>query len=145
MTYCREHTELLAAAGEETATALLPEAFRLYYSCHSTGIQMRIVTAASPIQTVWQGSVWHSHIYEFNDRGDVPGLQPDFAFAADTINAYFDAVKSAVEHERAKHAAWKAEREAAALTERQAAIEATRAAIAHSSTTPADTTRSTSA
>ena len=38
---------------------------------------------------VWKGSVWHSSQYEFNDRDDKAGLQPDFESARDTIEGYF--------------------------------------------------------
>src|SRR5262249_35034118 len=130
MTYCMERTNLLARAGEPLAVDLLPDAFRLYYSNHETGRQMRIVTAAQPAQTVWQGAVWHHSRYEFNDRGHVPGLQPDFAFAQTTIDAYFARVSAAVEardyvdNEEAKRQA------ALNAAQKKAAIDATRAALA---------------
>ena len=105
MTYCVERTKLMSQAGRTLAEMLLPKPFRLWYSDHDTGCQMTIVTASKPTLTVWMGSIWYSSIYEFNDEGDTPGLQPDFAFAQPVIDQYFDDLRIAVEQRKAERAA----------------------------------------
>lgn len=99
MTYCAERTHLLAQAGPQIALKLLPEPFVLWYSDHTTGTQMTIATKGSALTAaiVWKGSIWNSHIYEFNDEGDIPGLQPDFEFARAVIDKYFADVEAAIQ------------------------------------------------
>ncbi len=131
MTYCVERTNLLAEAGRELAESLLPKPFTLCYSDHSTGRQMRIMAPGSRgALTVWQGSVWHSHIYEFNDSHDFPGLQPEFAFAAVVIDTYFADVQAAIKKRDAENAASAARASVNADAERAADIEAIRKSIA---------------
>jgi len=91
MSYCVERTRLFVKAGRELATKLLPAPFTLWYSNHDTGTQMTIVLPGpgGSWLPVWKGSVWHSSQYEFNDRDDKAGLQPDFESARDTIEGYF--------------------------------------------------------
>jgi hypothetical protein len=48
-------------------------------------------------EPVWRGSIWYSSIYNFNERGKIPGLQPDFAFASDVIEKYFTDLQSVVD------------------------------------------------
>jgi hypothetical protein len=124
MTYCAERTKLLAQAGKDLAKKLLPEPFELWYSDHSTGCQMTIIAHGNgdPL-IVWRGSIWHSSIYEFNDRGRLGGLQPDFEFAKDIIEKYFADVKAAVEERERAAAARRADRELARVVSRRNAIE----------------------
>lgn len=129
MTYEVARTQLLAKAGRNLAEKLLPKAFKLWHSDHSTGIQMTIVTAASPGLPVWKGSIWHSSIYEFNDRGDIPGLQPGFEFARKAIDDYFMAVESAVGDREVRRREATSSAEIEASRKRDAAIEATRASL----------------
>lgn len=125
MTYCVESTKLLARAGRTLATALLPKPFGLWYSDHDTGCQMTIV-ATQPNGSslkVWRGSIWNSRIYEFNDQDDIPGLQPDFAFAAPVIEKYFSDVREAVEKRDVEHAEQKSAAEAKNVEAKRTAIE----------------------
>ena len=131
MTYCVERTNLLARAGREMAERLLPAPFRLWHSDHDTGRQMTIVTEG-PNGTwlmVWKGSVWHFSTYEFNDRDDIPGLQPDFAFAKPAIDKYFADVRAEVDTRDAERARAQAARDARYEQDRQAAIAAVRQQI----------------
>lgn len=91
MTLSAERTKLLQRAGRDRATRLLPPPYQLWYSDHDTGCQMTIVAKDMP---VWCGSIWYSHIYEFNDHKKIAGLQPDFAFAKDAIEKYFSDVEA---------------------------------------------------
>lgn len=131
MTYCVERTRLLAKAGRDLSTKLLPDPFRLWFSDHDTGIQMTIVLpmkGREPL-TVWRGSIWHSHIYEFNDRGVIAGLQLDFEFARPVIDEYFDSVAREVEAREANYLAEKQKRDAAVEAEKAAAIASARALL----------------
>lgn len=123
MTYCEARTNLLAAAGEDLAASLLPAPFKLRYSNHSTGRQMTIVAQSEgkPTLTVWRGSVWHSSIYEFNDREAIPGLQPQCEWVESIIAQYFTDVSEAVKARKAERDATKA---AAATKTEEARIEA---------------------
>ena len=129
MTYCADQTKLLARAGRDVATKLLPEPFSIWHEDHSTGIQMTIVTKAQPAQIVWRGSIWHSSIYEFNDHGHIPGLQPEFEFAREAIDKYFRDLRDAVEKRAAEYKAIQDAREQEAKAKKQSAIEATRKAV----------------
>lgn len=131
MTYCSERTLLLAEAGRGIATKLLPKPFELWFSDHSTGIQMTVVLpqeGGQPIP-VWKGSVWHFPSYEFNDRGDHPGLQPEFDFARNAIEQYFEDIAAAISKRKAAAEAFRQQRELTAEKSRQHAIEAARLAL----------------
>jgi hypothetical protein len=132
MTYCVERTNLLRRAGRTLATDLLPKPFLLWYSDHDTGCQMTIVAPAEdgrmPLP-VWKGSIWHSSIYEFNDRDDIGGLQPDFAFAKDAIEAYFTEVAAEVSKREKAAAERRAERAREESEAKQRAIEDVRRKI----------------
>jgi hypothetical protein len=113
----------MQAAGKDLATELLPAPFKLWYSDHSTGCQMTIVADVDKeLVPVWRGSIWYSSIYNFNERGKISGLQPDFAFAKDVIDKYFadlqiavDVRRRARDERRAKEAAEAEERKAAGI------------------------------
>lgn len=127
MTYCAKETNLLASAGRELAEKLLPKPFSLWYSTHDTGTQMTIVAPGEkrgPALIVWRGSIWHHSRYEFNDKADIPGLQPEFAFASDVIAKYFADVTEAVEARNAEYRRANEARTIAAAEQRAAAIEA---------------------
>ena len=129
MTYCAERTNLLSRAGRALAERLLPKPFDLYFSDHSTGRQMRIQAKGL---TVWQGSVWHSPGYEFNDKGHHPGLQPDFEFARDAIEKYFADVQAAVTERDEMRASEAAARTEATAEQKRADIDAIRQQVAAS-------------
>jgi len=132
MSYCVERTRLLALAGRNLAAELLPKAFALWFSSHDTGCQMKIVTAieGKPQLTVWQGSIWYSHCFEFNDRDDIPGLQPQFGFARETIDRYFKSLAQAVAARDVDQAIAKAMASAKRDIEQRNTVDALRRAIA---------------
>jgi hypothetical protein len=125
-----ERVKLMQAAGRDLATQLLPAPFKLWYSDHSTGCQMTIVAdvGGNPVD-VWRGSLWYSHIYYFNERGKIAGLQPDFAFAKDVIDKYFADLQSAVDAKRKARDERLATDAAEAQARKSADIEAIRHAI----------------
>lgn len=136
MTYCINRTNLLKQAGRDLAAELLPRPFKLWHSSHDTGCQMTIQTdipGKSPM-TVWRGSIWYASCYEFNDRDDIPGLQPAFDFARDIIDRYFAELGAAVAKRDADRAIAKAidaaTAEARCKADQLDVIDAVRVAIA---------------
>jgi hypothetical protein len=75
---------------------LLPEHFKLWLGAHDTGCQPYIELKAEGRSSliVWQGSVWYSSIYEFNDRNKVLGIDPAYLFAQDALVRFFETVQS---------------------------------------------------
>ncbi len=124
MTYCAERVKLLQKAGRHLSEVLLPEPFSLWYSDHSTGCQMTIVARRDHDHLpVWKGSIWYSSTYEFNDRDDVAGLQPDFAFAKPVIEKYFADLEAEVSRLAADRDRQNAERAAAAAKSKRDFLE----------------------
>lgn len=82
----------------EMIQALLPEPLHLSICSHSTGCQPTITAHRDglPCLTVWEGSLWYSSCYEFNDRDKTLGLNPEFAAIEPKIEAFFDAVQALV-------------------------------------------------
>jgi hypothetical protein len=78
---------------------------------------------------VWKGSIWHSSIYEFNDRGAHPGLQPDFEFARDAIECYFAKIQTKVDERRESYEVAKIKSEELREAQKQAALTRARAAL----------------
>lgn len=68
-----------------------PEPFFVRVDAHSTGCQATIWLQAPGVSSVkvWEGSVWYSSCYEFNDRGKTLGLNPDCQFAKESVNLGF--------------------------------------------------------
>lgn len=88
---------------------LLAPPLHLYLNAHDTGMQARIELRAPGHKTitVWEGSVWYSSRYEFNDRDKVLGLNPEADFAHAKVEAFFAEVErrladKAAEAEKAK-------------------------------------------
>ena len=90
--------------GKERIEKMLPEPFRLAVSDHSNGCQISIIATmpGHEAMTAWRSSEWYSHIYEFNERGKICGLNPEFSFAKETLDRFFDAVRA--EHENSVEA-----------------------------------------
>lgn len=78
---------------------LLSPPLYLYLSAHDTGTQARIELRAPNVKTitVWEGSIWNSHSYEFNDRNKVLGMNPDAMFAQGKVEAFFAEVERLME------------------------------------------------
>ncbi|MBK4737312.1 hypothetical protein [Noviherbaspirillum pedocola] len=54
---------------------------------------MRLKAEGRDTLDVWYGSVWYSTEYEFNDRGRVLGINPDYLFAQDAVARFFETVQ----------------------------------------------------
>lgn len=122
-----ERVKLMQEAGRDLSTKLLPAPFSLWYSDHSTGCQMTIVAKVDTQDVpVWRGSIWYSSNYEFNERGKISGLQPDFAFAKDVIDKYFADLQSEVASRRKARDDRRAREAEEAQDRKSAGIEAIR-------------------
>lgn len=80
---------------ETPLEGLLAPPLHLYLSAHDTGTQARIELRAPGHKTitVWEGSVWNSSRYEFNDKDKVLGLNPEVPFAHAKVEAFFAQVE----------------------------------------------------
>lgn len=75
---------------------LLPGHFNLWLGAHDTGCQPHIELKADGHRSlvVWQGSVWYSPGYAFNDDNKVLGINPAYLFAHDALLQFFETVQS---------------------------------------------------
>lgn len=75
---------------------LLPSFLKFYYNDHDTGCQSRICFNESNIETiiVWDGSIWYSSTYEFNDKDKNLSLNPECEFTAEKISDFLLKCKS---------------------------------------------------
>jgi hypothetical protein len=103
-----EHTRLLRDArrtlGQEAIDKLLPGPFVVWISDHDTGCQAWIELKQEGHETirVWQGSIWYSQMYEFNDR-DKHGWNEEARFCFPKITEFFAKVLNAyTDHEANK-------------------------------------------
>jgi len=84
--------------GEDWLKSILPKHFSLTLDSHSTGCQAKIhLQDASGQLLVWEGSVWYSNIYDFNDRNKTLGIQNDTQFARPLLEEFFRRVQSGYE------------------------------------------------
>lgn len=119
----KSHKELIALLQRarkiipSSLPLMLPEPLNLSMSDHDTGCQARIYLASEGLHTldVWEGSVWKSSTYEFNDRDKVFGMKPDMLFAQEAVESFFAAVQRAVD----EHEARKVESERNAIEEQE--------------------------
>jgi hypothetical protein len=77
---------------------MLPHPLQLHISSHDTGCQIRIYAGTlfgDDYVPVWEGSIWYSHIYQFNNRNKTLGLHPQAAFAEDILEKFFNDVETA--------------------------------------------------
>ena len=100
-------TLLRDAAGElglEAVRTLLNPPLEVTLSVHDTGCHAWIELRSDdlPRVRVWEGSVWYSACYAFNDERKLLGLQPECHFALPEIDAFFARVQEA----RAAHVTW---------------------------------------
>lgn len=106
--------------GEKRVKEILDSRLRFRICDHSTGCQAHIYANDGDLEMeVWEGSIWHSPCYEFNDRNKVLGLKPDAGFCAESIDEFFAQMEREL---AAREAAANAKREAdlaAANLERQ--------------------------
>jgi len=86
---------------------MAPPLFRVHVGKHDTGIQPRVHLEApgAPPLKVWEGSVWFSSAYEFNDREKVLGLQPECEFALPALASFFAAVERRINEVKEERAA----------------------------------------
>ena len=80
--------------GRDKFNSRLPRPFNGYCNNHSTGCQAAIYASEEglPAIEVWRDSVWYSHIYDFNERGKVRGIQPGCDWAAPVLEKFFSEV-----------------------------------------------------
>lgn len=80
------------------------------FSNHDTGCQVRITLQApnQPTITAWEGSVWNSSRYEFNDANKVLGLNPKCDFMEAALVRFFEAVQRRLDEHKAEIEAQKA-------------------------------------
>lgn len=74
--------------------SILPPMFEMTVSDHSTGkrASIKLATAGVEVIPAWTGSVWIAEKYECNDKDKVLGLNPEVAFAHETLRTYFATV-----------------------------------------------------
>ena len=95
-----DQTKLLRDAqrtlGKEALSELLPKPLVVWVSDHDTGCQARIELREEGRETVWvwQGSIWYSYSYEFNDR-DKKGWNEAARFAFPKVTEFFAKVVNA--------------------------------------------------
>lgn len=77
--------------------SLLPAPFHLTVGAHDTGCQPYVWARAEgmPQVLVWQGSIWYSAAYEFNDQSKILGYQPGCEWAAPVLDKFFREVQEA--------------------------------------------------
>lgn len=111
--------------GKEKLQSLLPEPFKVTIGAHDTGCQCYVELQApgrSPL-TVWQGSIWYSSSYEFNDRNKILGINPEYLFAQDALVRFFETVQSLHSEELAERSMKDAEKSAKATEQHQNDVE----------------------
>lgn len=81
--------------GYERIRGLLKEPLNVNISDHDTGCQAWIdaFVEGMPRKAVWQGSIWFSPHYEFNDSQKVLGMNPEMAFATAKVEEFFAQVQ----------------------------------------------------
>lgn len=110
---------------------LLPSPFKLTVGAHDTGCQPFIWACAEglPQVLVWQGSIWYSWSYEFNDRNKVLGYQPDCEWAEPILEKFFSDVAEAWATIQADRALKEAQRTAGAERQYKDAVAAYKALV----------------
>ena len=100
--------------GIDALRKMLPAPLKLSsLSDHDTGCQIRITLEAPGQSTIvaWEGSVWNSSSYEFNDEKKVLGLNPKCDFMEPALTRFFQAVQKALDDREDEIAARKAAQE----------------------------------
>jgi hypothetical protein len=118
-----------SALGFDVVRSFLPEILHLMVDSHDTGCQCRIYSGemfTDDYVPVWEGSVWYSYSYEFNDRGKVLGLHPQAEFAEAIVEVFFEAVETAYTNQQMNRVARNVEAEEDARQKRQVAVDALR-------------------
>jgi hypothetical protein len=99
--------EAKGCLGMDRIKSLLPRPLGIWISDHDTGCQIQIQLAEEGQLPVgaWQGSIWYSSSYEFNDRDKVLGLNPKVAFVGPTLEEFFEMVETALANYKANQIA----------------------------------------
>jgi hypothetical protein len=108
---------------------MLPWPLQLSISSHDTGCQIQIYAGtifAEDYVPVWQGSIWYSYSYQFNDRNKTLGLHPQADFAEAALEEFFEAVETAYANQQMNRVADNVQAEEDARQKRQAAVDALR-------------------
>jgi hypothetical protein len=114
-----------SALGIAQIKSLLPSPFTLMISDHDTGCQIRIQLAEEghPTLTAWEGSIWYSSSYLFNDRDKVLGLNPRLEFCSPSLEQFFERVENQYVNYQANQIANQQERKQQTEQTIQAGIE----------------------
>lgn len=103
-----------------------PKELTVELNSHSTGCQPSIYLKSeglAPLE-IWQGSVWCSSQYEFNDRDKVLGVQDGCAFAVPLLEKFFQDVEASLSEYEVRKARRVQEEENERLAQRRELIEA---------------------
>lgn len=101
-------TSLVRDACREFGIAALKKKLKkpldISVSDHSTGCQIIISLKEEGhiAITVWQGSIWYSPIYEFNDKEKILGFHEDTDFAHKDVLKFFDYCRNRLKELRKK-------------------------------------------
>ena len=112
--------------GIEALRKMLPAPLKLSsLSDHDTGCQIRITLEApgQPTIVAWEGSVWNSSSYEFNDKKKVLGLNPKCDFMEPALTRFFQAVQNELDDRQASLEAQKVAQEQRAQQKEQDALD----------------------
>ena len=104
MSFYIDEVKLLQAARGEEIEALIPKGLRVELHSHSTGCQPIIVTTDAGNHLVWQGSLWYSASYDFNDHDKKPGIQPGFELLSPLIDRFFRDLAATIAQRKADEA-----------------------------------------